>query len=75
MIVSMIYKKPLFLEVVFKKPYLFSDFIFLIFFFCVLQEPFFSSNLNICIRQPDGSYSGDSLESPKGYLDEKPENI
>jgi hypothetical protein len=71
MIVSMIYKKPLFLEVVFKKPYLFSDY----FFFVVLQEPFFSSNLNICIRQPDGSYSGDSLESPKGYLDEKPENI
>ncbi|XP_007048850.2 PREDICTED: protein MEI2-like 2 [Theobroma cacao] len=33
------------------------------------QEPFLSSNLNICIRQPDGSYSGDSLESPKGLLD------
>ncbi|XWS41057.1 hypothetical protein CRYUN_Cryun17cG0048100 [Craigia yunnanensis] len=38
------------------------------------QEHFLSSNLNICIRQPDGSYSGDSLESPKGLLDEKPEN-
>ncbi|KAA8526209.1 hypothetical protein F0562_008052 [Nyssa sinensis] len=37
------------------------------------QEPLPSSNLNICIRQPDGSYSGDSLESPKGILDEKPE--
>ncbi|XWS30086.1 hypothetical protein CRYUN_Cryun24cG0088300 [Craigia yunnanensis] len=33
------------------------------------QEHFLSSNLNICIRQPDGSYSGDSLESPKGLLD------
>ncbi|KAK8357467.1 hypothetical protein V6Z12_A05G420800 [Gossypium hirsutum] len=37
------------------------------------QEHFLSCNLNICIRQPDGSYSGDSLESPKGLLDEKPE--
>ncbi|KAE8734713.1 Protein MEI2-like 5 [Hibiscus syriacus] len=37
------------------------------------QEHFISSNLNIRIRQPDGSYSGDSLESPKGLLDEKPE--
>ncbi|KAJ4729046.1 Protein MEI2-like [Melia azedarach] len=27
------------------------------------QESFLSSNLNIFIRQPDGSYSGDSLES------------
>ncbi|XP_039028881.1 protein MEI2-like 2 isoform X2 [Hibiscus syriacus] len=27
------------------------------------QEHFLSSDLNICIRQPDGSYSGDSLES------------
>ncbi|XP_054797052.1 protein MEI2-like 2 isoform X2 [Prosopis cineraria] len=35
------------------------------------QGPFFSSNLNICIRQPDGSYSGDMLESPKGDLDDK----
>jgi len=35
------------------------------------QEPFLSSNLNICIRQPDGSYSGDSLESPTENLDEK----
>ncbi|XP_061360845.1 protein MEI2-like 2 isoform X2 [Gastrolobium bilobum] len=35
------------------------------------QEHFLSSNLNICIRQPDGSYSGDLLESPKGNLDEK----
>ncbi|KAK7316710.1 hypothetical protein RJT34_00373 [Clitoria ternatea] len=35
------------------------------------QEHFLSSNLNICIRQPDGSYSGDLLESPKGSLDEK----
>ncbi|GAU32088.1 hypothetical protein TSUD_152930 [Trifolium subterraneum] len=34
------------------------------------QEHFLSSNLNICIRQPDGSYSGDMLESPKGNLDE-----
>ncbi|KAL7000689.1 hypothetical protein U1Q18_001842 [Sarracenia purpurea var. burkii] len=30
------------------------------------QEPLLSSNLNICIRQSDGSYTGDSLESPKG---------
>ncbi|KAJ7965087.1 Protein MEI2-like [Quillaja saponaria] len=35
------------------------------------QEPFLSSNLNICIRQPDGSYSCDMLDSPKGNLDEK----
>nr|KYP73356.1 Meiosis protein mei2 [Cajanus cajan] len=35
------------------------------------QEHFLSSNLNICIRQPDGSYSGDLLESPKGNLEEK----
>ncbi|KAI9178470.1 hypothetical protein LWI28_026871 [Acer negundo] len=35
------------------------------------QEPFLSSNLNIFIRQPDGSYSGDSLDSLKGNLDEK----
>ncbi|CAI8596504.1 unnamed protein product [Vicia faba] len=34
------------------------------------QEHFLSSNLNICIRQPDGSYSGDMLESPKGNSDE-----
>lgn len=34
------------------------------------QEHFLSSNLNICIRQPDGSYSGDMLESPKSYSDE-----
>ncbi|QCD79613.1 protein MEI2-like 2 isoform X1 [Vigna unguiculata] len=33
------------------------------------QEHFLSSNLNICIRQPDGSYSGDLLESPKGNLE------
>lgn len=37
------------------------------------QEPFVSANLNICIRQPDGSYSGDSFESPKGTLDEMPD--
>lgn len=35
------------------------------------QEPFLSSNLNICIRQPDGSYIGDSLESPKGNMDDE----
>ncbi|KAJ9685930.1 hypothetical protein PVL29_015017 [Vitis rotundifolia] len=34
------------------------------------QEPFASGNLNICIRQPDGSYSGDSLESPNGNLED-----
>ncbi|GAV65177.1 RRM_1 domain-containing protein/RRM_2 domain-containing protein [Cephalotus follicularis] len=39
------------------------------------KEHFLSGNLNICIRQPDGSYSGDSLESPKGRLDEKQEKI
>ncbi|XP_059449700.1 protein MEI2-like 2 isoform X2 [Corylus avellana] len=33
------------------------------------QEPFLSSNLNICIRQPDGSYSGDSLDSPDEKLE------
>ncbi|XP_038887577.1 protein MEI2-like 5 [Benincasa hispida] len=37
------------------------------------QDILLSSNLNICIRQPDGSYSGDSLDSPKGHPDEKPE--
>ncbi|KAG6774412.1 hypothetical protein POTOM_021765 [Populus tomentosa] len=35
------------------------------------QEPFLSGNLNICIRQPDGSYSGDSLDCPEDSLDEK----
>ncbi|XP_059284704.1 protein MEI2-like 2 [Lycium ferocissimum] len=35
------------------------------------QEPLPSNNLNICVRLPDGSYSGDSLDSPKGDLDEK----
>ncbi|CAK7346683.1 unnamed protein product [Dovyalis caffra] len=35
------------------------------------QEPFLSGNLNICIRQPDGSYFGDSLDSPEDSLDEK----
>ena len=44
-----------------------------IYMFVILQEHILSSNLNICIRQPDGSYSGDSLESPKDLLDEKPE--
>lgn len=39
------------------------------------QELFPSSNLNICIRQPDGSYTGDSLDSPKGNLDENVEKI
>ncbi|KAE9456727.1 hypothetical protein C3L33_11371, partial [Rhododendron williamsianum] len=37
------------------------------------KEPLLSSNLNICIRQPDGSYSGDSLDSPKSNPDEKQE--
>ncbi|KAF5481451.1 hypothetical protein F2P56_002099 [Juglans regia] len=37
------------------------------------QEPFLSRNLNICIRPPDGSYSRDSLESPKGNVEKKPE--
>ncbi|KZV27199.1 hypothetical protein F511_04652, partial [Dorcoceras hygrometricum] len=32
-------------------------------------EPFPSGHLNILIRQPDGSYTGDSLDSPKGYPD------
>ncbi|KAK6142296.1 hypothetical protein DH2020_022644 [Rehmannia glutinosa] len=32
-------------------------------------ESFPSGNLNIFIRQPDGSYSGDSLDSPKGDPD------
>ena len=36
----------------------------------MIQEPVASGNLNICIRQPDGSYSGDSLESPRGYLED-----
>ncbi|XP_010272651.1 PREDICTED: protein MEI2-like 2 [Nelumbo nucifera] len=30
----------------------------------IVQEPFPSNSLNIRIRQPDGSYSGDSPESP-----------
>ncbi|XP_051125716.1 protein MEI2-like 2 [Andrographis paniculata] len=30
-----------------------------------------SGNLNVFIRQADGSYAGDSLDSPKGDLDEK----
>ncbi|GER53416.1 RNA-binding protein [Striga asiatica] len=33
-------------------------------------EPFPSGNLNIFIRQPDGSYAGDSLDSPTGEPDE-----
>eukprot|EP00258_Populus_trichocarpa_P002325 XP_002302143.2 protein MEI2-like 2 [Populus trichocarpa] len=37
------------------------------------QEPFLSGNLNICIRQPDGSYFGDSFDSPEDSLDEKAE--
>ncbi|KAL1560553.1 protein MEI2-like 5 [Salvia divinorum] len=32
---------------------------------------FSSSNLNIFVRQPDGSYIGDSLDSPKSDPDEK----
>ncbi|KAJ4975070.1 hypothetical protein NE237_000176 [Protea cynaroides] len=39
----------------------------------VIQEPFPSNTMNICIRQPDGSYVGDSPESPtEGILGEKP---
>ncbi|XP_073058333.1 protein MEI2-like 5 [Primulina eburnea] len=30
-----------------------------------------SGNLNIFIRQPDGSYAGDSLDSPNGVSDDK----
>ncbi|XP_059301253.1 protein MEI2-like 2 [Lycium ferocissimum] len=37
------------------------------------EEKLPSSNLNICIRRPDGSYSGDSLDSPTGDLDVKPD--
>ncbi|CAA0816305.1 Protein MEI2-like 5 [Striga hermonthica] len=33
-------------------------------------EPLPSGNLNIFIRQPDGSYAGDSLDSPTGEPDE-----
>ncbi|XP_031380735.1 protein MEI2-like 2 isoform X2 [Punica granatum] len=33
-----------------------------------------SGNLNICIRQADGSYIGDSLDSPRDGLSEKPED-
>ncbi|KAK9150820.1 hypothetical protein Syun_009129 [Stephania yunnanensis] len=40
----------------------------------IIQEPFPSNNLNIRVRQPDGSYLGDSSDSPKeGSLGEKPE--
>ncbi|KAF8408970.1 hypothetical protein HHK36_005040 [Tetracentron sinense] len=40
----------------------------------IIQEPFPSNGLNVRVRQPDGSYSGDSVESPtKGNLGEKPE--
>ncbi|KAK6917952.1 RNA recognition motif domain [Dillenia turbinata] len=35
------------------------------------QEIFVSSNFNVCIRQPDGSYSSDLLDCPKGTIDEK----
>ncbi|KAJ8532224.1 hypothetical protein K7X08_012147 [Anisodus acutangulus] len=35
------------------------------------EEPLPSNNLNIWVRLPDGSYSGDSLDSPNGDLDEK----
>ncbi|XP_075092553.1 protein MEI2-like 2 [Nicotiana tabacum] len=38
------------------------------------QEPLPSNNLNICVRRPDGSCFGDSLDSPKGDLDDNPEN-
>ncbi|KAL5077617.1 hypothetical protein RYX36_016601 [Vicia faba] len=38
------------------------------------QEQFPSSNVNIIIRQRDGSYSGDFLKSSKGDSDEKLEN-
>lgn len=31
----------------------------------ILQESFPSNNLNILVRQPDGSYAGDSPESPR----------
>ncbi|KAL6570761.1 hypothetical protein OROGR_000311 [Orobanche gracilis] len=34
-------------------------------------EPFPSGNLNIFIRQPDGSYAGDSLDSPTGVPEEQ----
>ncbi|XP_073118859.1 protein MEI2-like 5 isoform X3 [Henckelia pumila] len=34
-------------------------------------ESFPSGNLNVFIRQPDGSYAGDSLDSPKDDSDEK----
>ncbi|OVA07512.1 RNA recognition motif domain [Macleaya cordata] len=38
----------------------------------IIPEGFPSNNLNICVRQPDGSYSGDSLDSPtKGTSGEK----
>ncbi|XP_010247555.1 PREDICTED: protein MEI2-like 2 [Nelumbo nucifera] len=38
----------------------------------IIQEPFPSNTMNIRIRQPDGSYLGDSPESPpKGSLAEK----
>ncbi|KAK4484587.1 hypothetical protein RD792_007171 [Penstemon davidsonii] len=35
-----------------------------------LEEPLPSGNMNIFIRQPDGSYAGDSLDSPKGDSDD-----
>ncbi|PIA41410.1 hypothetical protein AQUCO_02200076v1 [Aquilegia coerulea] len=31
----------------------------------IIQEPFPSNNLNILVRQPDGSYMGDSPDSPR----------
>lgn len=37
------------------------------------EVPIPTGNLNVCIREPDGSYSGDSLDSPKDNLDEKSE--
>lgn len=39
------------------------------------QEPLPTNNLNVCIRQPDGSYCGDPLDSPKSTPEEKPDKI
>lgn len=39
------------------------------------KEPLLSSNLNIFIRHLDGSYSGDSLDSPKENDSNRPSNL
>lgn len=39
-----------------------------------MQDYLLSGNLNVCIRQADGSYVGDSLDSPRDNFNDKPED-